>query len=118
VTGIKEGDRVFGTVFRGAFAERVRLAAVDIARELGARRRGRDREELLDLFAAGRLTPHIGARFPLSGAAAALRYVADRRALGKVVIDIQCRKPRTTPSSTASPLYNDVQYLSEVMTWR
>lgn len=48
----------------------------------------RDREELLGLFAAGRLAPHIGARFPLSEAAAALRYVADRRALGKVVIDI------------------------------
>jgi NADPH2:quinone reductase len=49
----------------------------------------RDRAELLDRFAAGRLRPHIGARFPLSEAAAALRYVADRRALGKVVIDIQ-----------------------------
>jgi NADPH2:quinone reductase len=48
----------------------------------------RDNEELLDLFAAGRLRPHIGARFPLENAAAALRYVADRRALGKVVIDV------------------------------
>jgi NADPH:quinone reductase len=49
----------------------------------------RDREELLGLFAAGRLRPHIGARFPLEDAAAALRYVADRRALGKVVIDVR-----------------------------
>jgi len=48
----------------------------------------RDREELLGLFAADRLRPHIGARFPLADAAAALRYVADRRALGKVVIDV------------------------------
>jgi NADPH2:quinone reductase len=49
----------------------------------------RDREELLALFTEGRLRPHIGARFPLQDAAAALRYVADRRALGKVVIDIR-----------------------------
>ncbi len=48
----------------------------------------RDRAELRELFAAGRLRPHIGARFPLAEAAAAVRYVADRRALGKVVIDV------------------------------
>jgi NADPH:quinone reductase len=53
----------------------------------------RDSEELLDLFAAGRLRPHIGARFPLEDAAAALRYVADRRALGKVVIDVRGVSP-------------------------
>ncbi len=48
----------------------------------------RDNAELLDRFAAGRLRPYIGARFPLPDAVAALRYVADRRALGKVVIDV------------------------------
>jgi NADPH2:quinone reductase len=48
----------------------------------------RDVEELLGLFAAGRLTPYIGARFRLADGAAALRHIADRRALGKVVIDI------------------------------
>jgi NADPH:quinone reductase len=49
----------------------------------------RDRAELLDLLAGGRLRPYIGARFPLAAAAAALRYVADRQALGKVVIDVR-----------------------------
>lgn len=48
----------------------------------------RDRKELLDLLATGRVRPHIGARFPLAEAAAALRHVADRKALGKVVIEI------------------------------
>ncbi len=56
-------------------------------------------EELLALFAEGRLRPHIGARFPLTDAAAALRYVADRRALGKVVIDV--RLPPLTSRSRA-----------------
>ena len=51
-------------------------------------RERRDREEVLELFAAGRVTPHVGARFRLDEGAAALRYVADRRALGKVVIDV------------------------------
>ena len=32
--------------------------------------------------------PYIGARFPLAETAAALRHVADRKALGKVVIDV------------------------------
>jgi NADPH2:quinone reductase len=53
----------------------------------------RDNTELLDLFGAGRVAPYIGARFPLADAAAALRYVADRRALGKVVIDISGGPP-------------------------
>jgi NADPH2:quinone reductase len=48
----------------------------------------RDRAEMHDLLAAGRLRPHVGARYPLAGTAAALRHVAERRALGKVVIDV------------------------------
>jgi NADPH2:quinone reductase len=32
--------------------------------------------------------PHIGATFSLDEAAAALRYVADGRAIGKVLLDI------------------------------
>jgi NADPH2:quinone reductase len=48
----------------------------------------RDMRELHTMFATGAVRPHIGARFPLEDAAIALRYVADRKALGKVVIDI------------------------------
>jgi NADPH2:quinone reductase len=38
-------------------------------------------------LAAGRIAPHVGARFPLERTAEALRLVAERRALGKVVIE-------------------------------
>jgi NADPH2:quinone reductase len=51
--------------------------------------RARDEAELLALLADGRAFPHIGARFGLDDAAAALRYVADGRAIGKVVIDVR-----------------------------
>ncbi len=49
----------------------------------------RDQEELLKLFAVGRLRPYIGARFPLADTAAALAHVASRRAIGKIVIDVR-----------------------------
>jgi NADPH:quinone reductase len=48
----------------------------------------RDIEELTQMFADGKVRPYIGARFPLAETSAALRYVADRKVLGKVVIDI------------------------------
>ncbi len=38
-------------------------------------------------LASGRITPHVGARFPLEGVAEALRLVAERRALGKLLIE-------------------------------
>ncbi|HVV37258.1 MAG TPA: NADPH:quinone oxidoreductase family protein [Acidimicrobiales bacterium] len=48
----------------------------------------RNEDELLALLRDGHAVPHIGARFGLDDAAAALRYVADGRAIGKVVIDV------------------------------
>jgi NADPH2:quinone reductase len=48
----------------------------------------RDENELLELLAAGRATPHIGARFAFADVGAALQYVADGRAIGKVVLDL------------------------------
>jgi NADPH:quinone reductase len=48
----------------------------------------RGEEELGGLLASGRIVPHIGASFGLDDTAAALRLVADGRAVGKVVIDV------------------------------
>jgi NADPH2:quinone reductase len=48
----------------------------------------RDMQELAEMFAAGTVRPYIGARFPLSDTPAALRHVAERKVLGKVVIDV------------------------------
>jgi NADPH:quinone reductase len=48
----------------------------------------RDEAELLDLLASGKVTPHIGASFTLDRAAAALRHVADGKAVGKVLLSV------------------------------
>jgi NADPH2:quinone reductase len=48
----------------------------------------RDIDELAQMFAAGTIRPYVGARFPLSETPAALRQVAERKVLGKVVIDV------------------------------
>lgn len=48
----------------------------------------RDTSELAQMFADGQIRPYIGARFPLADTAAALRHVAERKAVGKVVIDV------------------------------
>jgi NADPH2:quinone reductase len=48
----------------------------------------RDMQELSQMFAAGRIRPYIGARFPLAETPAALRHVAERKVLGKVVIEV------------------------------
>ena len=48
----------------------------------------RDMRELTQMFADGTIRPYIGARFPLADTAVALRYLADRKAIGKVIIDV------------------------------
>lgn len=48
----------------------------------------RDDEELLALLRSGRALPHIGASFFLKDVEAALRYVGEGRAIGKVVLEI------------------------------
>ena len=49
----------------------------------------RNRDDLLELLASGRVRPHIGATFGLDQVAEALRYVADGRAIGKVLLDVR-----------------------------
>jgi NADPH2:quinone reductase len=46
----------------------------------------RDRAELMELLASGRLVPHVSAEHPLDEVVAALETVAGRRATGKVLI--------------------------------
>jgi NADPH2:quinone reductase len=48
----------------------------------------RNEAELFALLEAGRVVPHVGATFPLDDTAAALRLVADGRAVGKTVIEV------------------------------
>ncbi|HXW35380.1 MAG TPA: zinc-binding dehydrogenase, partial [Acidimicrobiales bacterium] len=44
--------------------------------------------ELMTLVGSGRVRPHVGASFKLDKVAAALRYVAEGRAIGKVLIEV------------------------------
>jgi NADPH2:quinone reductase len=70
--------------------------------ELGGWRRhqaeaAREADQTLRAWlAAGRIAPHVGGRFPLEGATEALRRVAERRALGKLLIE---PRPRQRPPS-------------------
>jgi len=48
----------------------------------------RNDRELLELLVEGRAAPLIGATFDLSEAAAALRHLAEGRAVGKVVVEV------------------------------
>lgn len=48
----------------------------------------RNEAELMELLAGKRVLPHIGAAFKLDEAAAALRYVADGKAIGKAIIEV------------------------------
>lgn len=52
----------------------------------------RNDRELLDLLADGRAAPLIGATFELAEAGAALRHVAEGRAIGKVLVQVGSRR--------------------------
>jgi len=42
--------------------------------------------ELLAWYAEGRIKPYVSKRFPLAEGAAAIRWMMDRKATGKVVL--------------------------------
>ena len=44
--------------------------------------------ELLEWYRAGKLKPHVSKRFPLAEGAAAIRWMMDRKATGKVVLEM------------------------------
>ena len=48
----------------------------------------RNEAELMELLAAGRVRPYIGKQFTLDEVVTALRFVADGRAIGKVVVNV------------------------------
>src|SRR5690606_41832864 len=48
----------------------------------------RNEQELTGLLTSGRVSPHIGAVFPLEQARAALQEVAHGRAVGKILLDL------------------------------
>lgn len=48
----------------------------------------RNWEELRDLFTAGKIKPKVSRVYPFAEAAAALRCLADRQAIGKVVVQV------------------------------
>ena len=45
-------------------------------------------KDLLDLYAAGKIKPHVSERFPLEKGADAIAHLASRKAMGKVVVTI------------------------------
>jgi NADPH2:quinone reductase len=48
----------------------------------------RNVRELLDLFAAGKIRPHVSETFPLERAGEAITHLAERKAMGKVVVTV------------------------------
>lgn len=64
-------------VFYGAFSARFRAEA------------NANFEEILDLYRAGKINPLVGAEYPLEQFAESLRCLMERRAIGKVVVNVR-----------------------------
>jgi NADPH2:quinone reductase len=44
--------------------------------------------QLLQMYADGKIKPYVSERFPLEKAADAIRHLASRKAMGKVVVTV------------------------------
>lgn len=74
--------RTFKSVLVGPFAKQKLLPLISIENSA-------DLIALTELIETGKVTPAIDRTYPLAEAAAAVQYVQDGRARGKVVIDVQ-----------------------------
>lgn len=70
-----KGCQIVG-VFWGSFCERDPAA------------NGINMQELCDMYNDGKIRPHVSAQYPLAQAAQGIRDLAERRALGKIVVTI------------------------------
>jgi NADPH:quinone reductase-like Zn-dependent oxidoreductase len=86
ITGGEQGGRWLGGIERNL---RAQLLSPFVGQKLGAfvaRQRRDDLVVVCDLIDAGSITPPVDRTFPLAEAAAAVSYMADGHARGKVVI--------------------------------
>jgi NADPH:quinone reductase-like Zn-dependent oxidoreductase len=88
ITGGEHGGRWLGGIERNL---RAQLLSPFVGQTLGAfiaRQRRDDLVAISDLIQAGSVTPPVDRTYPLADAAAAISYMADGHARGKVVITI------------------------------
>jgi NADPH:quinone reductase len=99
--GMRRGGRFVTVGYASGVIPRIRLNLVLVKgvhvlgfqfQDVAPEEFDRNESELRDMLISGGVTPHIGAVYPLAETAAALRHVADGRAIGKVVLEIYREK--------------------------
>ncbi|HOC44131.1 MAG TPA: NAD(P)-dependent alcohol dehydrogenase [Thermoanaerobaculales bacterium] len=88
IVGAEGGDRWIGGIDRQLRAVLLSAFVRHTLRMFIARCRAEDLRLLAELIEAGKVRPVIDQVFPLSAAADAVRYLAEGRARGKVVIEV------------------------------
>ena len=62
--------------------------APNFGKEAPALKDAKSIDELLELYAQGKVKPHVSERFPLERGADAIAHLGSRQAMGKVVVTI------------------------------